>query len=174
MDLDFQQKQAVETESTSALVLSGAGSGKTRVLIERISYLVEQKHVAPSEILAFSFTRKAAGEIRDRLETRLGPMAHGIQSGTMHGIALEYLRRFGEYIGMKPKSITVYGQFESDYLLKECAIDLGIYKIGPKKTSKWMVPKKAKPGKQTIDGMFADYYERGILPDDDHPGECAF
>ncbi len=168
MNLDKNQQQAVETTSKKALVLSGAGSGKTRVLIERIAHLLEEKKVAPSEIMAFTFTRKAAKEIQDRLETRIGPQAHKVQTGTMHGVALGLLWRFGEYLDYKPKSITVYGQWETDFLIKEVAADLGLFK----KT--WKIPKKKMPGKKSVDGMFADYYERGLPPSRDHPGKTLF
>lgn len=154
--LDNQQKAAVITDSIKALVLAGAGSGKTRVLTERIAHLIEEKKVSAFEIMAFSFTRKASGEIRTRLEDRIGSDAHKINMGTMHGIALNLIQRFGEMIGLKGKNVTVYSEWESNYLLNEIAVELG-YK---KKT--W-----TKIKKKEIDAVFADYYERGIEPDKD-------
>src|SRR5664280_1034456 len=144
--LDLQQQQAVETESKRALVLSGAGSGKTRVLIERIAHLIETQHVSPYEIMAFTFTRKAAGEIQSRLVERLGTKAYHVQMGTIHAIALSMLQRFGEIIGLKPKNLTVYGDFEEQYLLKDTAIAMGVYK------------KAWKPKKGDIDAVFNRYY----------------
>jgi DNA helicase-2/ATP-dependent DNA helicase PcrA len=162
MQLDIQQEAAVITDSDRALVLAGAGSGKTRTLIERISYLIEQKKVSPYEILAFTFTRKAAGEMQSRLEERIGAQAHAVTMGTMHAIALNFLHRFGETIGLKPRAITVYSQWESDYLLKEIAIEMGIYK------------KSWKPAKTVITEAFETYYQQGVEPDASHPGKAIF
>jgi len=162
--LDAQQKEAVVTSSTRALILAGAGSGKTRVLVERIAHLIENEHVSPYEILAFTFTRKAAGEMKNRLLERIGTQAHHITMGTMHSIALQLIKRFGEFLGMKPKNVTVYGEWESQYMLREVAFDLGYYD-----GKKWKVPKKH------INAMFADYYERGIEPDEfSDPGYALF
>ena len=155
IELDEQQQHAVQTNSERALVIAGAGSGKTRVLTERIAFLIEHRKVSPHEIMAFSFTRKASGEIRSRLETRLGAQARNVTMGTMHGIALGMIHRFGEQIGLKPRNVTVYSQWESDYLLKEIAIEMGIFK------------KAWNPKKGDIDKLFADYYERGKYPDED-------
>lgn len=160
MDLDPQQQAAVETESSKALVIAGAGAGKTRTLIERISYLTNQKKVSPYEIMAFTFTRKAAQEMRTRLKEK---GARNIPvMGTMHAIALQMLRRFGENIGLRPSNITVYSEWESEYLLKEVASELGLFR----KT--WKVPNKE------IDQAFADYYERGIEPDESHCAKRLF
>jgi superfamily I DNA/RNA helicase len=112
MNLDQQQQSAVETSSKRALVLAGAGSGKTRVLIERIAYLIEKQQVSPYEIMSFSFTRKASQEIRTRLIDRIGNQAYHCSLGTMHSIALQMLQRFGDIIGLKTKQITVYGDWE--------------------------------------------------------------
>ena len=161
--LDEQQHAAVYTESPRALVLAGAGSGKTRVLIERIAHLVEDKKVSPTEILALTFTRKAAGEMRTRLEARLGNVANRISIGTIHATALRLLHRFGDLIGMKPKSITVYGDFEEQYLIKEIAIDLGIYN-----GKQWKVKKR------DIDKMLNTYYSRGEEPTEEHPAYKLF
>lgn len=162
MQLDPQQQAAVETESRRALVIAGAGSGKTRVLTERIAHLIENKKVSPFEIMAFSFTRKAAGEIRTRLETRIGSKAHRCYLGTMHGISLQMVRKFGETIGLRPSNVTIYSEWEESFLLKEVAAELGVFK------KSWKVPKKE------IDAMFAAYYERGELPRENDPGKALF
>ncbi len=78
INLDPQQLAAVTTKSRRALVVAGAGSGKTRVLTERIAHLIEQEHASPYEILCWTFTRKAAGEMRERLVNRIGVQAHQI------------------------------------------------------------------------------------------------
>lgn len=151
--LNPQQREAAETSSNQALVLAGAGSGKTRVLIERIAYLIEHKQVSPYEIMAFTFTRKAANEIKRRLHERIGNKAYKCTLGTMHGIALNLIRHFGEFVTVNPHNLTVYSQWESDYLLREVAMDLGIYK-----------KKKWKPPKRDIDAMFNTYYNEGFVP----------
>jgi len=144
---------AVRTASRRAMVLAGSGSGKTRVLTERIAYLIEKKKVSPWEIMAFSFTRKASNEIKDRLDARLlSTPTYAIAMGTMHSIALSYLRRFGDVIGLRASHLTVYSAWEEQFLLKEVARELGIYK------SKWKIPKK------DIDRTFNDYYEVGAEP----------
>ena len=71
MNLDPQQSAAVHADSKQVLCLAGAGSGKTRVLVERIAHLIEDEKVSPYEIMAVSFTRKASGELRERIEERI-------------------------------------------------------------------------------------------------------
>lgn len=162
MNLDPQQKAAVETQSRRALVVAGAGSGKTRVLTERIAHLIEHEHVSPYEILCWTFTRKAASEMRARLVDRIGVQAHRITMGTMHAVALQMLRRFGELAGYKPANLTVYGAWEEEFLLKEVAREIGFLK------KSWKVPKK------DVDRAFSDYYERGIEPGADDPCRPLF
>jgi DNA helicase-2/ATP-dependent DNA helicase PcrA len=164
MEMDLQQQAAATTDSKRALVLSAAGSGKTRTLIERIAYLVETQQVSPYEILSFSFTRKAAGEIQSRLVERIGNKAYKCHLGTMHSVALQMIQRFGDVIGLKTKQITVYGDFESEYLLKDVAMTLGLH------TGKgW---KKIKKG--DIDEVFERYYSTGEEPDELNPAHDLF
>ena len=99
MNLDIQQQAAVETTSNRALVLAGAGSGKTRVLIERIAWLIETQKVSPTEIMTFSFTRKASGEIRDRLFERIGTKAYGCILARKHAL-LGKIDRLMEEVGI--------------------------------------------------------------------------
>jgi superfamily I DNA/RNA helicase len=156
--LDIQQQAATTTTSRRALVLAGAGSGKTRVLIERIAWLIETQKVSPTEIMAFSFTRKASGEIRDRLKERIGGKAYGVQMGTMHGLALEFIHRFGETIGLRPANVTVYGDWESGYLLADVALEM---------SAKKPVIKAAKEALE-------HYYQTGDEPKEDDPGRDLF
>jgi superfamily I DNA/RNA helicase len=127
MELSFEQSAAVITDSDKALVLAGAGSGKTRVLTARIQHLVEACKVSPYEILSFTFTRKASQEMQKRLETAIGSKAFHVTMGTMHGVALNYLQRFGELVGLRPGKITVYSSWEEQFLLKDVAMELGYH-----------------------------------------------
>src|SRR2546430_1430569 len=89
--LDPEQRAAATAPRGPVCVLAGAGTGKTRTITHRIAYLVEQGHVAPGQVLAVTFTRRAAGEMRTRLRA-LG--AHGAQAVTFHAAALRQLRYF--------------------------------------------------------------------------------
>ena len=162
MNLDSQQQAAVETTSRRALVIAGAGSGKTRVLISRIAHLLENCQVSPHEVMGFTFTRKAACEMRERLEAAIVSRSRQVTLGTMHALALQMLRKFGEVIGLKPYNITVYSEWEEAFLLKEVAGEMGIFK------KSWKIPKK------DVDAVFADYYERGQEPDKDNPVSPLF
>ena len=151
--LDPDQLAAVTTAARRALVLAGAGSGKTRVLTERIAYLIEECHASPSEIVAVTFTRKAAAEMRERLVKRIGNKAYGVTMGTMHALALVQLKRFGELIGLRPENITVYNEWEESFLLRTVAQE-----VGALKGKTWKVPKKA------VDAAFGTFYSTGIEP----------
>ena len=163
MELSAEQSAAVKTASKKALVLAGAGSGKTRVLISRIQYLIENKKVSPHEILSFTFTRKAAGEMKKRLETEIGSQAYKVTMGTMHGVALNYLQRFGELVGLNPGKITVYSSWEEQYLLKEVAMELG-YHSG----KAW---KKIKKG--DVEHVFNIFYTTGAWGCSDNEHEIT-
>lgn len=91
--LNSAQQLAVTAELGNLLVLAGAGSGKTRVLINRIAWLITEQHVSPHSILAVTFTNKAASEMRSRLATMLGGSMRGIWVGTFHGLAHKMLRQ---------------------------------------------------------------------------------
>lgn len=162
ISLNEQQRAAVETESRRALVLAGAGSGKTRVLVERIAHLIEHKKVSPFEIVAMTFTRKAGGEMKSRLEARLGKSSWGIQVGTMHAFALKMLHRFGDTLGLKPNT-TVYSEWEESYIIRDVAATLGVLK-----GKTWKVPKR------DIDDVFQGYYRTGAEPSPDCPGYKVF
>ena len=127
MQLSQEQANAVYTDSRRALCLAGAGSGKTRVLISRIKHLIEDCHVSPYEILTCTFTRKAGGEMKERLEKSIGNQAHSVTIGTLHSVALRLIQRFGEFINWNPGKITVYSSWEESVLLKDVCKELGYY-----------------------------------------------
>ena len=100
-DLNDIQKKAVETIDGPLLVLSGAGTGKTRVLTARIANLLISKKAKPWNILAVTFTNKAAREMRERLELLIGPIVNNIWLGTFHSIAAKILRENAELVSLK-------------------------------------------------------------------------
>ncbi|MFQ5329336.1 MAG: ATP-dependent helicase [Thermodesulfobacteriota bacterium] len=120
----LQFKAAIHTEGP-LLVLAGAGSGKTRVLTSRIANLVVNEGVAPSEILAVTFTNKAAGEIKERLERIIGDRADDLWSGTFHTIGLNILRSENKLAGHK-KGLTIYDEEEQALLIRLVMSELGI------------------------------------------------
>ena len=100
--LNDVQRAAVEHTDGPVLIFAGAGSGKTRVLTHRIAYLLEKKKVFPDRILAVTFTNKAAGEMKSRLERMVGPAARDLWVGTFHSMCVRMLRRDGRKIGIAP------------------------------------------------------------------------
>jgi hypothetical protein len=94
------QRRAIEADLGPLLVLAGPGAGKTFCLIERIRFLIEEKAFNPAEILAFTFTNRAAEEIASRLKD-LGPRADGVKRGTIHAFCAGILREFGDQVGLE-------------------------------------------------------------------------
>ena len=115
--LNPQQQEAVKTTDGPLLVMAGAGSGKTSVLTTRVAYLVEEKHVNPWNILAITFTNKAAKEMRDRIEVQLGEVANDIWISTFHALCVRILRREAETINFS-RSFTIADPAEQLTLVK--------------------------------------------------------
>jgi DNA helicase-2/ATP-dependent DNA helicase PcrA len=100
--LNPEQRLAVETLDGPVLVLAGAGTGKTRVLTVRIAHILATGHARPSEILAVTFTNKAAREMKQRVEEIVGGVVEGMPwLGTFHSIGVKILRRHAELVGLK-------------------------------------------------------------------------
>ncbi len=128
-DLNDAQRQGVLTTEGAVLMLAGAGSGKTKTLTHRIAYLVEEKKVHPSNILAVTFTNKAATEMRIRINGLLGRAADDRTFlpflGTFHSIAVRFLRREAMYLGY-PSSFVIYDEADAQAVVKLVCKDLGI------------------------------------------------
>ncbi len=116
--LNPQQKQAVLATEGPVLVLAGAGSGKTRVLTERIAHLIRDKGISPERILAFTFTNKAAGEMRSRVERLLGQGELPFWIGTFHATGLKILRREASHLGIK-SNFAIYDEDDAVRLIKD-------------------------------------------------------
>jgi len=108
--LNDEQRAAVTHGEGAQLVLAGAGSGKTRVITQRVAYLVKEVGIDPSAIVAVTFTNKAAGEMRERVEKLLGMRPLPTFVGTFHRFSLVLLRRWGERVGVRPG----FAIFDSD------------------------------------------------------------
>src|SRR3954466_15923088 len=122
-DLNPVQEQAVRTTEGPLLVIAGAGSGKTRVLTYRVAHLISACGVKPNEILAITFTNKAAEEMRTRLETLLGNVARAIWILTFHAACGRILRREAERLGYK-SNFSIYDSADQVRLVKQCLEDL--------------------------------------------------
>jgi len=121
--LNNVQAEAATFGDGPILILAGAGSGKTRVLTSRVAWLMRERGVAAREILAVTFTNKAASEMRTRLGALLGPASKELWLGTFHGIGLRILR---EQTGMDSAGISVYGEDEQIALIKKVLKELNI------------------------------------------------
>jgi DNA helicase-2/ATP-dependent DNA helicase PcrA len=124
VDLNPVQRQAVEHPGGPLLVLAGAGSGKTRVLTGRIAHLVRDQNVPAGAILAFTFTNKAAREMRERVETLLDGAETRVWLGTFHGTCVRILRRHAELLGY-PRAFVIYDTDDQRTLLRELLRDAG-------------------------------------------------
>ena len=126
--LNTQQREAVVETEGPLLILAGAGSGKTRVIAHRIAYLIAERGVAPYNILAVTFTNKAAEEMRERVKRLLTgtPLASAPLISTFHSLCVRILRRDIEKLGAGyTRSFTIYDQDDSARLIKSCIKDLG-------------------------------------------------
>lgn len=129
--LNPQQKEAVLHDKGPLLILAGAGSGKTRVLTHRIAYLIEERNVNPWNILAITFTNKAAKEMRERVDSLIGYGAEDVWVSTFHSTCVRILRRYIESIGYS-KNFTIYDADDQKTLMRDVCkyldIDTKAYK----------------------------------------------
>ena len=149
--LNDRQKEAVLATEGPVLILAGAGSGKTRVLTHRIAYLIEECGVNPRSIMAITFTNKAAGEMRERVNDMVGFGAESIWISTFHSSCVRILRRFADRIGYD-NAFTIYDTDDSKSVMKDVCKRLQID------------TKQLK--ERTILGAISAAKNEGILPDE--------
>ncbi|MEV0847942.1 DNA helicase PcrA [Streptomyces sp. NPDC049954] len=123
--LNPQQSAAVEHSGSPLLIVAGAGSGKTRVLTHRIAYLLGQRGVHPGQILAITFTNKAAGEMKERVEQLVGPRANAMWVSTFHSACVRILRRESKKLGFT-SSFSIYDATDSKRLMALVCRDLDL------------------------------------------------
>jgi DNA helicase-2/ATP-dependent DNA helicase PcrA len=138
--LNTPQRVAVETTEGPLLVFAGAGSGKTRVITNRIAYLITQKQVPPENILAVTFTKKAAGEMQERVISLLKDLAINTKNppliGTFHSIGATFLRQNATKVGLMP-NFSIFDSDDSENLIKELLVEqnIDVKQIRPKAIS---------------------------------------
>ncbi|MGE3622478.1 MAG: ATP-dependent helicase [Bdellovibrionales bacterium] len=149
--LNPAQRAAVEAADGPVLVLAGAGTGKTRVLTSRLVHLLATGKAMPGQILAVTFTNKAAGEIRNRVGEMLGRSVEGWYLGTFHSLAARLLRPHAELVGLKP-SFTIIGDDDQIRLVRQLLEAEGI-------------DDKKSPARVVL-AVISRWKDRGLLPED--------
>lgn len=156
--LNAPQREAVLTTEGPVLVLAGAGTGKTAALTARLAHLIETRRAYPSEILAVTFTNKAAREMRERVGRMIGPAVEGMPwLGTFHAIAAKMLRRHAELVGLQ-SNFTILDTDDQLRLLKQLVQAEGI-------------DEKRWPARQ-LAGLIDQWKNKGLAPEDVGAGEA--
>ena len=161
--LNEPQRDAVLHGDGALVVFAGAGSGKTRVITHRVARLVDQEQVQPWEVLAVTFTNKAAGEMRSRLARLIPGNARGLMVGTFHSMCARFLRNHAEQAGVA-RDFTIYDDGDQQALLKRVLRDLD---VDPKRFSPRQLSQSIQRAKQEMrapgeDASLHDYY-RNVL-----------
>ncbi len=123
--LNPPQRDAVEHEGSPLLIVAGAGSGKTRVLTHRVAYLLAAREVQPGQVLAITFTNKAAGEMKERVAALVGRRARAMWVSTFHSACVRILRREASHLGFS-SSFSIYDQADSERLMRLVVRDLDL------------------------------------------------
>ncbi|MEL7799754.1 MULTISPECIES: DNA helicase II [Idiomarina] len=145
-DLNERQQQAVSATDGHMLVLAGAGSGKTRVLVHRIAWLIQERQYSPFSILAVTFTNKAAAEMRGRVEQLVGSSVRGMWIGTFHGLAHRLLRAHYMDVGL-PQNFQIIDSDDQQRLIKRLIKSLNLDdKRWPAKQAQWYINGKKDEG----------------------------
>lgn len=144
--LNEAQRRAVTTESRNALVLAGAGSGKTRVLVHRIAWLIEALHVSPWSVLAVTFTNKAAREMKGRVESLLNMPAGNLWIGTFHGLAHRLLRNHWQEAGL-PQNFQILDSEDQLRLIRRLVKEMNLdEERWPPKQATWFINEQKDKG----------------------------
>ncbi len=154
-ELNDAQRAAVTTESRHTLVLAGAGSGKTRVLIHRLAWLIQVEHVSPLSIMAVTFTNKAAGEMRERAQKLLQVSARSMWIGTFHGIAHRLLRMHWEEAGLQ-QNFQILDSDDQHRILRRLIKEEGLDEAQwPARQAQWFINARKDEGQrpQAIEHM---------------------
>ncbi|MGH8549716.1 MAG: DNA helicase II [Methylococcales bacterium] len=162
--LNPQQREAVSSSSKSVLVLAGAGSGKTRVLVHRIAWLMKVEGVSPYSILAVTFTNKAALEMRTRVEALLGFSANAMWIGTFHGLAHRLLRRHAQTAGL-PETFQILDSDDQTRLIRRLLTSLNLAEARwPPRQVQWFINSQKDEGRRAKHlGDSGDPYQRQML-----------
>jgi DNA helicase II / ATP-dependent DNA helicase PcrA len=147
--LNAEQREAVETLDGPLLVLAGAGTGKTRVLTTRFAHILVTGRAWPGQVLAVTFTNKAAREMRERVSAIIGRPAEGLWLGTFHALCARMLRRHAEYVGLSP-SFTILDADDQLRLLKQ------VMEAERIDTKRWAPP--------AMMGLIQRWKDRGLTP----------
>lgn len=123
--LNDKQKEAVIETEGPCLVIAGAGSGKTKVLTHKIAYLIEEKNIKPWNILAITFTNKAANEMKERITNLIGEVANDMWIGTFHSICVKILRKFIDRVGYN-SDFVIFDTSDQKTLIKQCIRSLNL------------------------------------------------
>ena len=123
--LNPQQHAAVTASARHTLVIAGAGSGKTRVLVQRCIWLMEHQHLAPHQILAVTFTNKAAKEMRQRIENEIDLPLPGLWCGTFHSLCHRLLRQHHDLAGL-PETFQILDQDDQQRCIKKIQKEMGL------------------------------------------------
>jgi len=147
-DLNEAQRTAVTTESKHTLVLAGAGSGKTRVLIHRLAWLIQVEHVSPLSIMAVTFTNKAAGEMRERAQDLLRVSARSMWIGTFHGIAHRLLRMHWQEAGL-PENFQILDSDDQHRMIRRLIKEEGLDEAQwPSRQAQWYINARKDEGQR--------------------------
>lgn len=156
--LNNEQRAAVSAQLGNTLVLAGAGSGKTRVLVHRIAWLMQHEHMSPYEVLAVTFTNKAAHEMRGRIESLLNISVSGMWVGTFHGLAHRLLRLHWNEAKL-PQSFQILDSDDQLRIVKRIHRDLELdEKKWPPKQSQWFINKQKEQGNRPHNVKLDDSY----------------
>ncbi|WP_240654721.1 ATP-dependent helicase [Rhodovarius crocodyli] len=154
--LNPEQRAAVETLDGPLLVLAGAGTGKTRVLTTRFAHILMEGRARPWQVLAVTFTNKAAREMRERVAAILGQPAEGLWLGTFHALCARMLRRHAELVGLK-SDFTILDTDDQNRVLKQITQDAGL------DTKRWPLP--------GLMAIIQRWKDRGLTPERVTPAE---